>query len=431
MFVLSSCGNLTDGGTTLTLLLSEGKSVTYTPLSGPGVVDISQLTYIIHGSGPGILSKTVQGGGSITLSLVPGNWTIQVTAKYGDMLYAESEPQSVNVQAGGNNAAAITIGPAWSAGNTEDFGGDPVEYKYFSASDAATSALESYIGGLTSGNYVVIVDGTHTIGTTVNIGGGNISLRGPGNINCTGGSMFTIPGGELILRGPTLQGGSNGNPLVQVTGGTLTLREGAIKGHTNTSTTFGGGVSVSNTSIFNMYGGSIDNNHADSGGGVLVSAGGTFTMYGGTISDNKATTGSAGGVFVYGGIFTMNGGSISSNTAVNLGGGAYVYSNGIFTMNDGDISGNTVGGGGRGGGVNIAGGGKFKMSGGIISGSVPYTYYPANTAPGVDSALFKESGTSTATWGPGGAGNNFGTPGADTYIDNTIHIIGGVQITTW
>ncbi|GHV85470.1 hypothetical protein AGMMS50230_10780 [Spirochaetia bacterium] len=311
LVVLSSCGNLTDGGTTLTLLVS-GKSVAYTPGSGPD--DPSQLTYTIHGSGPGILTKTVQGGGSITLSLVPGNWTIQVTASYQGIPYAESEPQSVNVQAGGNNTAPITIGPAWSAGNSVDFGGGTVtEYKYFSAaSDAATNALDAYLSGLGAGNYVVIVDGTHTISPRTLAG--TVSLRGSGTLKlATNGSMFTVNAttAKLILRGVKLEGlTTNTASLVSVSYGTLEMYDGSA----------------------------ISGNYASNGGGVLVGSG-TFIMSGGTINGNTSVNGA--GVYVSG-AFTMSGSAvISGNTALSHGGGVFVNVGGTFTMSGGTIYGSS------------------------------------------------------------------------------------------
>jgi hypothetical protein len=100
------------------------------------------------------------------------------------------------------------------------------------------------------------------------------------------------------------------------------------------------------------------------GGGVLVSPG-EFEMTGGTISGNTANSG--GGVCgidrtnkerVEYGRFTMYGGTISGNTAANDGGGVF----GIFGMHGGTISGNAA---------NVGGGvmGGVEMKGGIITGN--------------------------------------------------------------
>ncbi|GHV85414.1 hypothetical protein AGMMS50230_10220 [Spirochaetia bacterium] len=433
LVVLSSCGNLTDGGTTLTLLVS-GKSVAYIPGSGPD--DPSQLTYTIHGSGPGILSKTVQGGGSITLSLVPGNWTIQVTASYQGVPYAESKPQSINVQAGGNNAAAIDMGSAWSAGNTEDFGGDPDEYKHFSASDA-DSDLRYYLNTTAAGKKVaVIVDGTHTINpVTMSVAGTVISLRGSGTIKLgsTNGSLFSAnAGATLILRGPNLVGRDNNNTvLVNINNSSLYMYAGEIRDNTNGGNiSYGGGVYVGSTSTFTMEGGSITHNIASSapnfgnGGGVYVGSGGTFTMKGSAvISRNISSIGYGGGVAVLGttgtATFNMEGGTISNNeshvTGSNGGGGVFLSANSgsaIFTMSNGTISGNTAAA--HGGGVNVGANGNFTMNGGAINGANTAINGGGVFVVGISGGSFTKSGGSIA-------GNTASGTGRAVYINGTTN----------
>ncbi|GHV86003.1 hypothetical protein AGMMS50230_16110 [Spirochaetia bacterium] len=378
-FVLFSCSIPTGGEGNLTLILPDGKFVTYTPGSGPGPNDPGQLSYTIHGSGPGILSKTVQGGGAISVSVVPGNWTIWVEVKYGAMLYAESAPQSVNVTAGGSNVALIELGPAWSAGNDVDFGGDPDKYAYFSADDDDT-ALFGYLTDLVSGggNHVVVVEGNqHKItGGPLNLNSSSskISLRGSGTISLDSIlSMFSIStGNELIIRGPTLKGSTAGtNALIQVTGGTLTLREGTIiTGQINTSLSNRGGGVVVSGGEFTMHGGTISGNRAMDGGGVYISSG-IFTMNGGTISDNNVEErydssilayvgGYGGGVAVLGTAsrFTMNGGMIRGNTAEHDGGGVYVHVGGggypRIIKTGGTIGGNSASGNTRGHAVYVS-----------------------------------------------------------------------------
>ncbi|GHV84505.1 hypothetical protein AGMMS50230_01130 [Spirochaetia bacterium] len=349
-FVLSSCSIPTGGEGNLTLVLPDGgKFVTYTKGGpeedrGPRQEDLSQLTYIIHGSGPGILSKTVQGGvGAISVSVVPGNWTIWVEVKYGVMLYAESAPQSVNVTAGGSNVVPITIGPPGLAENTDDFGGgDPdVKYAYFSASDAP-DALDIYLRTIQSvaGNYVIYVTGTgHQIAPTGTnpsftlASGVNISLRGDGALVKSGDvAMWQIGGSaKLILRGPTLDGNGKGDPVVRISSGLFVMESGTITG-TLTASAYGGGVQGGG-GIFTMNGGSITDNSAASGGGVYVATGCTFTMNGGSITNNTANNGvdGGGGVFVWGGIFNLNPPAAKASISGNFfsgGSGAQVFVNG-------------------------------------------------------------------------------------------------------
>ena len=149
-------------------------------------------------------------------------------------------------------------------------------------------------------------------------------------------------------------------------------RYSSIRHSGGTNETHGIGVlvgaldSVSNTAVFNMYGGTISYNTSISdgdveGGGVTV-AGGTFNMYGGTISDNKSLFGKGigGGVFIANhGTFNMSGGEITQNGA-KIGGGVFVGGyygadatekekdanyGGTFHMSGGSITGNTAGGG--------------------------------------------------------------------------------------
>jgi len=98
---------------------------------------------------------------------------------------------------------------------------------------------------------------------------------------------------------------------------------------------------------------------------VDIASGGTFRMEAGT-----AVAGNNGGsgVQVSGGRFTMSGGVISGNSKRNYGGGVYV-GGGTFTMGGGTISNNTsnMGNFGGGGGGVCIDGGIFTMSGGTIS----------------------------------------------------------------
>ncbi len=86
-------------------------------------------------------------------------------------------------------------------------------------------------------------------------------------------------------------------------------------------------------------------NNSKYGGGLSVTAGSTFNMTGGTISGNHAKCGC--GVNVEG-IFNMSGGTISGNNSTDCGGGVYVVSTGGFTMSGGTITGNTAAKGGSG-----------------------------------------------------------------------------------
>jgi hypothetical protein len=161
--------------------------------------------------------------------------------------------------------------------------------------------------------------------------GGNRAIRLKSN-----GTMFTVRSNvTLILDNNITLYGHNGNSgrIVSVEGGTLKMNVGStITGNAS------GGVGVSSGGIFEMKGGIISGNTANSGGGVYVREG-TFTISGGTISENTAKQYGGGVHFRWGfnnnGPFTMSGGTISGNIAL-VGGGVYMP-NANFTMSGGVI----------------------------------------------------------------------------------------------
>ena len=167
-------------------------------------------------------------------------------------------------------------------------------------------------------------------------------------------------GGKLIIENIILDGkGNMFNAGINVSGGTLEMNDGIIRGN-------GSGVHVDNLGDFTMNGGSIaQNTSAVRGGGVSVYQG-TFTMNGGSIIENTLF-GEGGGVSVSEGIFIMSGGIIAKNTAGNKGGGIYLRDNSTFTMSDGEISGNI---GKMGSGGVYLDNSNFNMSGGKISGNI-------------------------------------------------------------
>jgi uncharacterized repeat protein (TIGR02543 family) len=101
---------------------------------------------------------------------------------------------------------------------------------------------------------------------------------------------------------------------------------------------------------------------------------GTLTLSDGVTltNHNPGAYAMGGGVDVAGGgVFNMSGGTISGNRApTGYGGGVYIYNNGIFNMRGGTINNNLAvnqnGNAGDGGGVFVNDGGSFYMSGGVI-----------------------------------------------------------------
>ncbi|MCL2426053.1 MAG: hypothetical protein FWD05_06920 [Oscillospiraceae bacterium] len=191
--------------------------------------------------------------------------------------------------------------------------------------------------------------------------------------------------GDIIVDGGTLYLDSDytitGTVTVQ-NGGSFYMSAGTITGAGTRGITI-----IGTNSTFNMSGGAIVANSADTGGGVFVGHGSTFTMTYGQIANNHATDSSqangGGGVRVLGSVsepavFYMSGGTITSNTTPNSrwrqgGGGVaigHTSAGGSYFTLSGDalIAYNTSGA--QGGGVlihgNTANRNTFTMNGGTI-----------------------------------------------------------------
>ena len=180
-------------------------------------------------------------------------------------------------------------------------------------------------------------------------------------------------------------------PIVNVTGGTLTLGKVVLDGNALKSSKPIIESNNTNTTIIIHNGAWLRNNdNAACGawdgleyvGGGAIRTKGNIIMDGGTISGNKACYGS--GVHISCGTFTMTGGSIESNTAYlaakvsnvnySCGGGVLLTRNAVMNMSGGSVSGNYADYGSGAGisvgslyGVNDSNRATFHMTGGEIS----------------------------------------------------------------
>lgn len=147
-----------------------------------------------------------------------------------------------------------------------------------------------------------------------------------------------------------LTGGTNsGICLESNANATVNLYDGIITGNTRTGT-LGGAVVLNTTAkqnTFNMYGGEISGNSADTHGGAIhLKKNCTVNLYGGTIANNTAKTYEGGAIRVIeGGVLNIYGGTISGNTA-KTSGGAIAVDNSTLNITGGTISGNTAASGG-------------------------------------------------------------------------------------
>ena len=160
---------------------------------------------------------------------------------------------------------------------------------------------------------------------------------------------------------------SHSNNWMEFTAGTTTLSGGSYY--------LSGDVEYSGTESITVSGEVIlclnDHKLDLKGRRISVGSGASFTLCdcstGGVLTGGSDSARNGGGVYVAGGgTFTMTGGSIAGNTAA-AGGGVYVYKGGTFTMAGGSINNNKATSGGGGGVmVNL---GTFTLSGGSITGN--------------------------------------------------------------
>ena len=239
---------------------------------------------------------------------------------------------------------------------------------------------------LSNGTLTIYGNG-HTI-TFQNGEGGGIDVSGNNGATLNLGSEGNS-GGTLTLTRATANDtpgviSLEGNAVVNMYDGT-SIVDSKNNNYFGGAVSIGGSTSVTNTAVFNMYGGLIHNcgvygGSTCYGGGVAVTNGGTFNMSGGKISNCYATTsysysayiiGAGGGVYVgYGSSFNMTGGTIENCTASDFGGGigsVSIYGSSVpgYFNNSIIIDGGTITGchagdeigvlDGLGGGIGIAG----------------------------------------------------------------------------
>ncbi len=219
-----------------------------------------------------------------------------------------------------------------------------------------------------SGNYYLKQDVTLTASWSVDYDI-NLCLNGK---TITGPSVYqtiTITKGSLTITDCTKAGkithaaNQTGRAIYNAT--ELTIWNGIITGNDAGKATdhyyYGGGVYNNSAGTFNMYGGSIIGNYAQSGGGVYNA--GTFNMYGGTISDNTSESG--GGVHNEG-KFTVSGApNITGNMAGSRGtdgtlingvrNNVYNHNNNYYISSKGLDSGASVGISGSNNGIAVKG----------------------------------------------------------------------------
>jgi hypothetical protein len=217
-----------------------------------------------------------------------------------------------------------------------------------------------YIQGRDEAVSVTIENSTISGNIATGDSGGVHVYRGTGTIknskisDNTGGGVFVSDSSLFTLQNSTIE--RNKGTGVRFYGeeesndGTFTMNSCTIDGNTNTEELGAGGGVLVGRGTLTMTDSTISNNSASFGGGVNIGDSGAVTMKGtSTISGNTATASSVYGIVIGGG-------------------GVCVFLDGTFTMESGTISGNkATAGGAVGGGVLVFE--KFEMKGGTISGN--------------------------------------------------------------
>ena len=245
------------------------------------------------------------------------------------------------------NDARLTVKDSTISGNTATNGG----------------AIYNNLGGVLNIN-----DGTIIHDNTVIYNGGGIYSDGILNLNggsidhntamygggvfcwslSSGTSVFNQNGGSIsynsaILgddpRQPWVHGGYGGGVFADGINGIYNLNGGTVDN--NVAASYGGGLYNSGTVTQN--GGSIDHNKAVNAGGICNDEQGRVTLNAGSVDHNIANL--AGGGIVNNGMLNLNGASISYNNAA-FGGG--IDTDGSLNLNSGSVDhniANTHGGG--------------------------------------------------------------------------------------
>lgn len=275
---------------------------------------------------------------------------------------------SGNIEISGFNAGALQVGTSHSVGKLPRLTLNEGVTLVHNYAAAGGSSFKQGGGAVCVGRGTFIMNG----GTIKN----NEEKAGKG-----GGAVYVASGCSFTMNGGTIEGcttNGKGGAVYGASGSTIILNGGTIDNCTATSQdSNGGGIFLAGNSTLTMNGGTLKNCHSSGfyGGGVYISSEASFTMHDGALIDGCMAERSTGGKKNEGGgvyntgTFTMDGGTIRNCTAVSResrGGGVYVATGSSFTMSGGEITGNNAA---TGGGVGLWGG-TFAMSGGTIKNNM-------------------------------------------------------------
>jgi len=270
--------------------------------------------------------------------------------------------------------------------------------------------------------------------------GGGVSVHNGASFNMTNGDIWRNRGANNDAPGVITSNGTGGGVFLTDNGTTFNFQGGSI--FSNVAETLatgrgGGGVEAINDVFFLMGTDAVirDNYAFNSGGGVNLTNGTIFDLNGGVINnngtENAGTRGNGGGVAVNGATFFFQEGDIHDNVG-RLGGGLFLYRSNA-SMHPGAVISNNAGSAG-GGGVAVYSGfsavdepSHFTMLGGVISNNGQRNHPIAN----INAAGLPVPGIGPLTTTPHGGGvvtgrylASFSMVGG-TISQNTAQLTGG------
>ena len=344
-----------------------------------------------------------------TLNIYGG--TITGSAKQGGAIYATGANSIINIEGG-------TI----QNGTSTDRGGNICIVSSAKATiENATVTGGTVTGGILCGGNIYVETGClltvndgalitkGKITTAGSYGGGNIGIRGTG---------------QMVMNGGTISEGSHagkGGNIFKENGGKVTLNGGTV-----TAGISGNGANIyaiasaeANRPTVEIKGANITNGNASSGtcGGVYISGNATLTMTAGSITGGTSKYG-GGNIRTNGAacIVNISGGSVENGT-VTAGDGGNLFSNTAATINI--TGGSFIGGTASGSGANVCitqASATSVMKNATISGGTT-----SKTSATVGATLYLSSGNFTEISGMTFVGGSAMGSGANA---------GGVLITT-
>ncbi len=271
------------------------------------------------------------------------------------------------------------------------------------AVDCSTDDLQTAINGATSGDNIIITDGTTCTG--------NFDVNKPLVIRAETAAGATIDGG-----------GADTGPVVTVsTGGTVAFQNVTISGGVNTSPAnsgLGGGLFIGGATV-NVTDSTITGNSADTGAGIYN--GGILTISGGSITDNTAVT-NGGGIFSNGTV-TLSGVMLGTPALPNTAGqGGGAYNNGTMTVNSSSVVDSNVATGVTGGGGGLWNDGTLTVDTSVITGNVATDAGGGihNTSGGTLTVTSSEVTSNDASAAGGILNNGLGGTGSTAVITDSL-----------